>query len=72
MLATAGATIDSKAIVTINGGTVQLNGTNDFGAGSLNFKGAITLDVSAFADFDPTVAGSSIASWRFRLHLRYL
>ena len=60
MLATAGATIDSKAIVTINGGTVQLNGTNDFGAGTLNFKGAITLDVSAFADFDPTVAGSSI------------
>ncbi len=60
MLATAGATIGGDATVTVSGGTITLAAANNFGAGTLHFENIITLDVSAFTDFDPTVAGAQL------------
>ena len=60
LAAGASVSIDKDATLTVSGGTITLAGANNYGEGTLAFTGDIILDVSAWTDFDPTVADATI------------
>ena len=60
MAAGSRLSVDNGAVLTLKGGQVTLAEAFDMGEGTLAFAGDVTLDVTAFTDFDPTVAGSTL------------
>ena len=60
MAAGSRLSVDNGAVLTLKGGQVTLAEAFDMGEGTLAFAGDVTLDVTAFTDFDPTVVGSTL------------